>query len=120
MISDALPLVGDILVGKYRLTRKLGQGGMGAVYEAEHLRLGQKVAVKIVLPEVAYRFEHEGRAAAKLRGRHAVRVLDVDTTAEGLPFLVMELLEGHCLREELKRRGPLPVGEAVHYAREAC
>jgi eukaryotic-like serine/threonine-protein kinase len=126
MNPDNLPSVGDTLVGKYRLVRKLGQGGMGAVFEAKHLRLGQTVAIKIVLPEVArqpelaYRFEHEGRAAAKLRGRHAVRVLDVDATPEGLPFLVMELLEGHSLRDELRQRGPLPVDEAVHYVREAC
>ncbi|HEU4535490.1 MAG TPA: serine/threonine-protein kinase, partial [Polyangiaceae bacterium] len=121
-----LPSVGATLVSKYRLTRELGRGGMGAVFEAEHLRLGQKVAIKVVLPEVAkqpelaYRFEHEGRAAAKLRGRHTVRVLDVDTTPEGLPFMVMELLEGHSLRDELKRRGPLPIEDAVRYVREAC
>ncbi|HEU4410432.1 MAG TPA: protein kinase [Polyangiaceae bacterium] len=126
MNGGELPSVGDTLSGKYRLTRKLGQGGMGAVYEATHLRLGQKVAIKVVLPEVAerpelaYRFEHEARAAAKLRGRHAVRVLDVDTSPEGLPFLVMELLEGHSLRDELARRGPLPIEDAVRYVREAC
>ncbi|HEU4409177.1 MAG TPA: serine/threonine-protein kinase [Polyangiaceae bacterium] len=126
MNPDELPSVGDTLVGKYRLTRKLGQGGMGAVFEATHLRLGQKVAIKVVLPQVAerpelaYRFEHEGRAAARLRGRHSVRVLDVDATPEGLRFLVMELLEGHSLGDELKRRGPLPIGEAVRYVREAC
>jgi serine/threonine-protein kinase len=126
MNPDDLPSVGDTLVGKYRLTRKLGQGGMGAVFEATHLRLDQKVAIKVVLPEVAerpelaYRFEHEGRAAAKLRGPHSVRVLDVDATPEGLRFLVMELLQGQSLGDELKQRGPLPIGEAVRYVREAC
>jgi eukaryotic-like serine/threonine-protein kinase len=126
MKPDDLPSVGDTLVGKYQLTRKLGQGGMGAVFEATHLKLGQRVAIKLVLPqlaqrpELAYRFEQEGRAAAKLRGRHTARVSDVDVTPEGLPFLVMEFLEGHSLLDELKRRGPLPIGEAVHYVREAC
>jgi serine/threonine protein kinase len=126
MNPDDLPSVGDTLVGKYRLTRKLGQGGMGAVFKATHLRLGQKVAIKIMLPQVAqrpelaYRFEYEARAAARLRGKHAVRVSDVDMTPEGLPFLVMEFLEGHSLLDELKQRGPLPIGEAVHYVREAC
>jgi eukaryotic-like serine/threonine-protein kinase len=126
MNSNDLPSVGSTLVGKYRLTRELGRGGMGAVFEAEHLRLGQKVAIKAMLPEIAkqpelaYRFEHEGRAAAKLRGRHTVRVLDVDTTPAGVPFLVMELLEGHSLRDELKQRGPLPIEDAVRYVREAC
>ncbi len=124
--DDLLPALGTTLAGKYRLTRKLGQGGMGAVYEATHLRLGQRVAIKLVLPEVAarpelaYRFEHEARAAARLRGPHSARVFDVDTSPEGLPYLVMEYLEGHCLRDELKRRGPLPVDEAVRFVREAC
>jgi eukaryotic-like serine/threonine-protein kinase len=126
MNHEGLPLVDSTLAGKYRLTRKIGQGGMGAVYEAEHLRLGQKVAAKVMLPEIAkqsetaYRFEYEARAAAKLRGRHTVRVLDVDTTPEGLHYLVMELLEGRSLRDELRSRGPLPVTEAVRYVREAC
>jgi serine/threonine protein kinase len=126
MNPDGLPSIGDTLSDKYRLIRKLGQGGMGAVYEATHLRLGQKVAIKVVLPEVAeqpalaYRFQQEARAAARLKGRHSVRVLDVETSPQGLPFLVMELLEGHSLRDELARRGPLPVEDAVRYVREAC
>ncbi|HEU4407471.1 MAG TPA: protein kinase [Polyangiaceae bacterium] len=124
--GDLLPALGTTLAGKYRLTRKLGQGGMGAVYEATHLRLGQRVAIKVVLPEVAarpelaYRFEHEARAAARLRGPHSARVYDVDTSPEGLPYLVMEYLEGHSLRDELRKRGPLPVDEAVRFVREAC
>jgi eukaryotic-like serine/threonine-protein kinase len=99
---------------------------MGVVFEATHLKLGHRVAIKIVLPEVArrpqlaHRFEYEGRAAARLSGRHTARVSDVDETPEGLPFLVMEFLEGHSLRDELKRRGPLPVADAVRYVREAC
>jgi eukaryotic-like serine/threonine-protein kinase len=124
--DGSLPSLGTTLAGKYRLERKLGQGGMGAVYEATHLRLGQRVAIKMVLPEVAkrpelaYRFDREARAAAALRGRHTARVFDVDTSPEGLPYLVMEYLEGHSLGDELKRRGPLPVDEAVRYLREAC
>ncbi|HEU4411943.1 MAG TPA: protein kinase [Polyangiaceae bacterium] len=126
MNVDGLPSIGDTVAGKYRLTRELGRGGMGAVYEAMHLRLAQKVAIKVVLPgvaerpELAYRFEHEARAAARLRGRHTARVYDVDATPEGLRFLVMEFLDGHSLRDELQQRGPLPVDEAVHYVREAC
>ncbi|MCU0686311.1 MAG: protein kinase [Polyangiaceae bacterium] len=126
MKTEELPSIGDTLAAKYRLTRQLGRGGMGAVYEATHLRLGQKVAIKVVLPEVArrselaFRFEHEARVAARLRGRHTVRVLDIDVTPEGLPYLVMELLEGRSLRDELVSRGPLPVGDAVRCVREAC
>jgi eukaryotic-like serine/threonine-protein kinase len=126
MGSPELTSVGTILVGKYRLERVLGRGGMGVVYAATHLRLGQRVAIKVVRPDIAerpelvYRFEHEARAAARLRGRHTARVLDVDTSPEGVPFLVMEYLEGHTLSEELKRRGPLPVADAVHFVRQAC
>jgi eukaryotic-like serine/threonine-protein kinase len=126
MSLEGLSLVNGTLAGKYRLIRKIGQGGMGAVYEAMHLRLGQRVAAKVMLPELAqrsetaYRFEYEARASAKLRGRHTVRVLDVDTSPEGLHYLVMEFLEGRNLRDELIRCGPLPVGDAVRYVREAC
>ncbi|HEU4410421.1 MAG TPA: protein kinase [Polyangiaceae bacterium] len=126
MNPDGLPSVGDAIAGKYRLTRELGRGGMGAVYEALHLRLGQKVAIKVVLPEVAarpelaYRFENEARAAARLHGPHTARVFDVDVTPDGLPYIVMELLEGHSLRDELRLRGPLPVDEAVRFVRQAC
>jgi eukaryotic-like serine/threonine-protein kinase len=126
MNPDGLPSIGETLGGKYRLTGELGRGGMGAVFAATHLRLARQVAIKVVLPDVArrpelaYRFEHEARVAARLHGRHTVRVLDVDTTPEGLPYLVMELLKGHSLRDELARRGPLPVEDAVRYLREAC
>jgi eukaryotic-like serine/threonine-protein kinase len=126
MAKRVFPKVGDTLSGKYRLIRELGRGGMGVVYEATHLGLGQRVAVKILLPgaarrpELAYRFEHEARAASRLQGAHTVRVLDVDTTPGGLPFHVLEFLEGRCLRREIARRGPLPVEEAVRYVLEAC
>jgi eukaryotic-like serine/threonine-protein kinase len=126
MTDGFFPSVGDTLAGKYQLTRELGRGSMGAVFEATHLRLSQRVAVKVMLPwvierpELAYRFEQEARAAAQLRGPHTVRVLDVDTSPEGLPFLVMEHLAGRCLRQESEQRGPLPVEEAVRYVLEAC
>jgi serine/threonine-protein kinase len=66
------------------------------------------------------RFEREARAAGQLRDRHVTKVLDVDTTSEGLPYLVMEYLEGHDLEAELNARGPLPIGEAVAYILQVC
>jgi serine/threonine-protein kinase len=126
MTASHLPSSSDTLLGKYQLGRELGRGGMGVVFEAMHLRLGQKVAIKLVLPEVgkqpelAHRFEREARAAACLRSRHTARVLDVDTTPDGVPFLVMELLDGWSLRDELARVGPLPIADAVRYVLEAC
>jgi serine/threonine-protein kinase len=123
----ALPQPGETLDGKYAILSVIGEGGMGVVYEATHLRLRRRVALKVLLPELLQRstdmgarFEREARAAGRLRDRHVARVLDVDTTATGLPYLVMEYLEGHDLDAELLQRGPLPVGEAVGYVLQAC
>jgi serine/threonine-protein kinase len=99
---------------------------MSLVFEGEHTRLGQRVAIKILREEHARnpllveRFEREGRAISRLRSPHIVRVLDVDTTPAGAPYLVMELLEGSDLSAELARRGSLPVAEAVDYVLQAC
>jgi serine/threonine-protein kinase len=121
-----LPKPGDVLGGKYELVRMLGSGGMGAVFEARHVRLGQAVAIKFLKPELVSdqdhvaRFAREGRAAARMRSQHAARVFDVDTTPAGIPYMVIELLDGHDLQEELRSRGKLPVEEAVDIVLQAC
>jgi len=121
-----LPVVGDVVAGKYVIVRVLGEGGMGIVYEATHQRLRQRVALKMLLPTmlehevIVPRFEREARAAAQLRGRHVARVNDVDVTPDGLPYMVMDFLEGHDLQVEIEKRGTLPVGEAVDYILQAC
>lgn len=121
-----LPRTGDLFAGKYVIGRVLGQGGVGVVVEARHARLDQRVAIKIMraevcgVPEWRARFEREARAAVKLRGPNVARIFDVDTTPDGTPFIVMELLEGRDLAEEISERGPLPVAEAVGYVIEAC
>jgi serine/threonine protein kinase len=125
-LPTELPQPGTVLGGKYRIERVLGQGVMGVVYEAVHERLGQHVAIKLPqlailsVPVLAERFEREARASARLRHRNSVRVMDVDVTAGGLPYLVMELLDGHDLESEVTRRGPLPIGEAVGLIIQAC
>ncbi|MEZ4314973.1 MAG: serine/threonine-protein kinase [Polyangiaceae bacterium] len=117
---------GDIVAGKYLVDRVLGVGGMGAVVAATHTQLDQRVAIKFLLPqmlgsrEVVERFQREARAAAKIRSEHVVRVSDVGTLDGGVPFIVMEFLEGKDLGELLQRRGPLPVPLAVDYVLEAC
>jgi eukaryotic-like serine/threonine-protein kinase len=117
---------GQTLAGKYLLVRKLGEGGMCAVFEAEHVHLGQAVAVKALKPELARdrdcvaRFEREARAAAQLRSPNVARVHDVDWTPEGLPYITMELLRGHDLGAELKDGVPLPIEIAVDYIRQAA
>jgi serine/threonine-protein kinase len=114
-----LPQPGDTIAGKYAVVRELGEGGMGVVYEAMHLRLRQRLAIKVLRPdvsdvqEVLARFEREGRATAQLRSIHAARVIDVDTLPNGPPYIVMEFLDGLDLEAELKTVGAVPVEEAV-------
>jgi serine/threonine-protein kinase len=102
---------------------------MGVVYEATHNRIGQRVAIKVMHPdmrktpeyaEYVERFEREARAAGNLKSRHAVRVLDVAETPGGLPYMVMDFLEGHDLQTELEQRGALPIPEAVEYMLQTC
>ena len=115
-----LPRPGDMIAGKYVLDRLLGQGGMGAVYAARHLKLSKAVAIKIMLadpsnPEAWKRFINEGRLAANIQNEHVVRVDDVDEEM-GYAYMVLELLEGQDLaqildREPAKRLNPhLAVG----------
>jgi serine/threonine-protein kinase len=120
-----LPRLGEIIAGKYAIVRVIGDGGMGIVYEATHLRLRRRVALKMLFPHTASsqtvaRFDREARAAARLQHRNVAAVLDVDTTPDGLPYLVMELLEGHDLESELQTRGSLPIPEAVGFVLQAC
>jgi serine/threonine protein kinase len=120
-LGDGLPEPGDVLAGKYRITRLLGRGGMGAVFAAQHEMLGEEVAIKLMLaeamrgPEAVKRFVNEARAAAKIRGEHVVRVLDVGVLDDGRPYISMELMEGEDLGQVLERSGPLSPVTAVDY-----
>jgi serine/threonine protein kinase len=123
--GPSVPSPGDVLRGKYRIERILGRGGMGVVALAHHLRLDHPVAIKVLRPNptephAAERFAREARAAARLHGEHVVRILDVDDSESGLPFIVMEYLEGTDLEKIVKERGGLPVAEAVEYVLQAC
>jgi len=104
---------GDVLRGKYRLEQVLGRGGMGIVHLATHVVIGQRVAIKIVKKEGAARFLREARAAAHLESEHVVRILDVDETDDGTPFMVMEYLHGEDLGARIRKHGRMPVAEAV-------
>lgn len=112
--------------GKYTVERILGQGGMGIVFEARHIRLGQRVAIKVLgsdlreYPELVERFEREARAAGALSSSHVVRVFDIDTIDDGTPFIVMELLAGRDLSSIVEREGPQPVARSVGWVIEAC
>ena len=126
MPSRVLPAEGEVLAGKYRLLRRLGEGGMGVVFEALHTRIQQRVAIKMLLPEVldvpdvVSRFEREARAAGQLRSDNTARVLDVDVSEGGLPYMVMEFLDGSDLAAVLEQQGALPIAEAVDYVLQTC
>lgn len=99
-----------VLAGKYRLGRLIGEGGMGSVYEAEHIGLGSRVAVKLLadrsLSDIKsqMRFRREARAAAAVRHPNVVTVTDTGTDEAGVPFIIMELLEGETLASALRRQ----------------
>ena len=121
-----VPWKGTVLGGKYRIERVLGAGGMGIVAAAHHLQLDQRVAIKYLIPEaleypeLVERFMREARAAARLRGEHVVRVIDVGHFEGQVPFIVLEYLEGESLAQRLAARGPLPIVEAARYVLEVC
>ena len=108
---------GTELDGRYRIVRLLGEGGMGAVYEAEHLAVGRHVAIKVLhahfarMPEAMRRFSREARAAAEIGHENIVEVFDAGLTKDE-PFLVMELLRGESLRERIARGPALRPDEA--------
>jgi serine/threonine protein kinase len=101
--------VGTLLVGKYRVIRELGRGGMAAVYEAENLTIGKKLAVKVLAAELANstivieRFFREARAAASVKSPYIVEVYDSGRLEDGRPFIAMELLEGESLYDRMAR-----------------
>ncbi len=115
---------GEILAGKYKVERVLGRGGMGVVVAAMHLHLRQRVANKFLLPDAdkdhVQRFVREARAAVKLKSEHVARVLDVGELPDGSPYMVMEYLDGSDLSRVIRKRGPLPVEDAVDYLLQAC
>lgn len=120
-----LPKQGDSLLGKYILEKPLGQGGMGIVYAARHELLGQRVAVKFLLPEIASngdavaRFLNEARAASRIESDHVARVLDVGLAQGTLPYMVLEFLDGDDLAIVLGKRGPLPIAEVADFVLQA-
>jgi serine/threonine protein kinase len=116
--DDPSSFVGTVLDGQYKIESLLGKGGMGAVYLARHILLGDRVAIKILPPEVRNnaewlrRFRREGQAARRFRHANAVTVYDLRTASDGTIYMVMEYVEGHTLDAELKRRGRFTAAEA--------
>ncbi len=116
--------IGQVISGKYRLLRLLGDGGMGSVYEGQHEILGTRVAIKVLHADLARRpglierFLQEARVAAQIESPNVVRVSDVDRTPDGIAYIVMELLQGEPLSAVLERDRKIPIPTACEYARQ--
>lgn len=117
---------GEVLDGRYTITRVLGAGGMGVVVAAEHRGLDETVAIKLLRPgafateRVRRRFMREAKAAARIKSAHVVQVRDVGTLPTGAPYMVMDLLTGADLAAVLRARSPLPFTEACLITLQAC
>ncbi len=121
-VASPYPQQGELLDGKYRIERLLGEGGMGAVAKATHILRRAPVALKFMSPAVTAmsgavdRFVNEGVAASQIDSDHVVKVFDVGRMPSGAPYLVMEYLEGRDLADLLAREGPALDGpRAVHF-----
>lgn len=118
--------IGECVAGKYVVEGVLGEGGMGVVLAARHENLDHQVAIKFLLPDVAQRsaaterFRREARVFARLRSEHTCRIFDIGTLPSGIPFMVMEYLEGRDIAHEIEQRGHVPYREAVGYILQAC
>ena len=113
-------------LGQYRLKKKLGAGGMGEVYLAEHHLLKRPCAIKIISPDKSgdpqalARFEREVQASAQLSHWNTVEIFDYGNTDDGTFYYVMEYLPGLSLDELVKKHGPLPPGRAIYLLRQVC
>ena len=120
------PLVGTVLAERYAIVRRIGEGGMGAVYEARHAIIGKRVAVKVLLEkflenqELVARLLQEARLASSIGHENIVDVTDYGTTNDGRAFVVMEFLDGEALAQLVIRDAPLPVERSLSILRQVC
>lgn len=123
---DGASLIGREIERKYRIDGKVGAGGMGTVYRAQRILIGDEVAIKILHPQhvsepqATERFRREAQAAARLKHPNAVSIYDFGVTSDGLVYLVMELVEGQSLRQIIRRQGPLTPSAAADIITQAC
>src|SRR5262245_5120753 len=112
-------------VGAYKIVRKIGEGGMGAVWLAEHGLLGRRAAIKLLhrglsSPEVIARFFNEARAATAIPDPGIVQIFDFGHHTDGTAFIAMEFLDGEELDKRLRRMGKLPVADALRIMRQVA
>ena len=124
--TEEHPLIGETLRGTYRILSVLDQGGMGLVFDAEHTRLRRRVAVKVLArhlvsdAQALARFNREAEIISQLEHPHIVQILDFDTTEQGEPYIVMELLKGESLSDRLEREGCLPIAECARIVHQVA
>ncbi|MDY0000045.1 MAG: serine/threonine-protein kinase [Polyangia bacterium] len=120
------PLTGKLLEQRYLIKEKLGEGGMGVVYRAEHTLMRKEMAVKVLLPQfgsyegITKRFHREAQSASRLDHPGIIHINDFGETADGMLFIAMELLSGRSLTEIIKKEAPLAVDRAVRIALQLC
>jgi serine/threonine-protein kinase len=124
--TQADPLIGKTLAGRYRIVRKIGQGGMGAVYRGEHVKMNRPTAIKVLTselsgnPEFVARFEREAAMAARISHPNAVSIYDYGEAEDGIVYLAMEFLEGEPLSAILKSEGALNLDRVLRITRQAA
>jgi TonB family protein len=119
-------LLGRTIAGHYKLVKKIGQGGMGLVYKAEHVRISRPSAIKILNPELASnpelvaRFEREAEMASRINHPNAVGIYDAGEEEDGLVYIALEFVNGEPLSKIIRREGPLPLDKVVNVARQVA
>ncbi|HEX2777961.1 MAG TPA: serine/threonine-protein kinase [Gemmatimonadaceae bacterium] len=125
-LSGAGDLVGSVIADRYHVTRKLGEGGMGQVYLAEHVRMGRKSAVKVMHPgmvndaDAISRFNREAANASRINHPNVAAIYDFGETSDGLIYLAMEFVEGEPLTALIERQGALPAARAASIVRQTA
>jgi serine/threonine-protein kinase len=126
VVEDRDPLLGRVVDGRYRVLQKLGEGGMGAVYQVEHVHMGKYMAMKLLLREfsgnrdLVRRFRREAQAISRLTHPHTVQVFDFGRSADGAMYMVMEYLQGETLADIIARDGPLTPRRAARIVSQIC
>ncbi|MEM9188330.1 MAG: protein kinase [Myxococcota bacterium] len=120
------PLVGRVVQERYKIVRKIGEGGMGSVYEGEHLLIKRRVAIKCLHAqfatnaEIVARFQNEAMAANSIQHKNIIEVTDMGRFEDGTVYMVLEFLDGKELADILKSEGPQPLGRVVKIMMQVC
>ena len=119
-------LVGQVVADRYHIIKKLGEGGMGAVYLGEHVKMGRKSAIKVMAasmsqdPDAISRFNREASNASRISHPNVCQIYDFGETPDGTIYLAMEFIEGQSLKDLVEKEGALPAARAAHIIRQAA